>query len=89
MYSHLISTNTKPHLSGIAKFGKIIADKLGIPCIGFTQIDQLEENTMVCLSVSFFMTDIELEKEIWHFLSLAEEKISVFPFFFIHLIIYP
>jgi hypothetical protein len=74
MYSYLISTNTKPHLSGVAKFGQIVAEKLGIPLIGFTQIEQLKKNTTVCLSVSFFMTDIELETEVWRFLSLVEEK---------------
>lgn len=43
MYSHLISTNTKPHLSGVAKFSEIIAGKLSVPFIGFTEIDQLKK----------------------------------------------
>jgi len=74
MYSHLISTNTKPHLSGVAKFSEIIAGKLSVPFIGFTEIDQLKKGTTVFLSVSFFMADIELETEAWRFLSLVEEK---------------
>lgn len=82
MYSHLISTNTKPHLSGVAKFGEIIAKKLRIPLISFTEIDQLKKDTMVFLSVSFFMADIELETEVWRFLSLVEEKNIRFSLFF-------
>ena len=82
MYSHLISTNTKPHLSGVAKFSETIAGKLSIPFIGFTEIDQLKKGTTVFLSVSFFMADIELETEAWRFLSLVEEKNIKFSLFF-------
>lgn len=82
MYSHLISTNTKPHLSGVAKFGEIIAQKLKVPLIGFTEIDQLKKDTTVFLSVSFFMADIELETEVWRFLSLVEEKNIKYSIFF-------
>jgi len=82
MFSHIISTNTKPHLSGVAKFGETIAEKLQIPFIGFTQLDQLQQDSTVLLSVSFFMTDIELETEVWRFLSLVEEKNISFLLFF-------
>jgi len=82
MFSYVISTNTKPHLSGVAKFGEIIAEKLGVPCIGFTEIGILEKNTNVCLSVSFFMADIALETEVWRFLSLVEENNITFSIFF-------
>lgn len=82
MYSYLISTNTKPHLSGVAKFGEIIAKKLDVPYMGFSQVEQLKENSSVFLSVTFFMADIELETEIWRFLSLVEEKNITFSIFF-------
>lgn len=82
MFSHIISANIKPHLSGVAKFSFLLASHLKIPCIGFLDSGKLKKNDSVFLSVSFNFANIELETEVWRFLAVAEEKNIAYTVFF-------
>ena len=82
MFSHIISTNTKPHLSGVAKFGALLAKHLDIPYVSFFDTDSLHKGIHVILSVSFNIPDMELETQVWRFFELAEEKQITFSVFF-------
>ncbi len=82
MYSNIISTHIKPHLSGIAQFGFVLAQKLSIPFISFVKSEDLRKGEIVLLTVSFSIPDIELETQVWRFLEIAEEKEITFSVFF-------
>jgi hypothetical protein len=82
MYSNIISTHIKPHLSGVAQFGSVLAQKLNIPLISFFKSEDLREGETVLLTVSFSIPDVELETRVWRFMEIAEEKKITFSVFF-------
>jgi len=82
MYSNIISTHIKSHLSGIALFGSVLAQKLKIPFINFVESEDLRKGENILLTVSFSIPDIELETQVWRFLEIAEEKKITFSVFF-------
>lgn len=82
MFSHVLSTNTKPHLSGVAKFGFLFAKKIRAHFLGFYDTNQIKRGDEVLLSVSCDQLDTDLETQIWRFVSFAEEKKIKYSVFF-------
>lgn len=82
MFSAIVSTNTKTHLSGIAKFSNTIAQKVNIPLYSFNEITKIKKNTHVLLSISLENINAELETQTWRFLTLAQEQKIDFSIFF-------
>ena len=71
MYSNIISTHIKPHLSGVAQFGSVLAQKLNIHLISFFKSEDLREGETVLLTVSFSIPDVELETRVLRFMEIA------------------
>ncbi|MFZ2026792.1 MAG: hypothetical protein WAV30_05905 [Microgenomates group bacterium] len=82
MFSHVVSTNTKPHLSGVAKFGYLFAKKIHAHFLGFYETNQIKRGDEVLLSVYCDQLDTDLETQIWRFVSFAEEKKIKYSVFF-------
>jgi len=74
MYSCVVSSNIKPHLSGAAKFSFLLAQKLNIPCVGLSEIKKLKRGDNVLLSLAICKTNPDLETEAWRWVTYTEEK---------------
>ncbi len=82
MFTHIISTNTKPHLSGVAKFGFLLGKRLNSEFMSFFDMRKIHRGDKVLLSVSCDQLDMELETQIWRFISFIEEKKIKYSVFF-------
>jgi hypothetical protein len=81
MFRYIVSSHLNPHLSGVAKFNRLLAERLRISCVGLEQFFSLKEGPLL-LSIKLSDNNGFELAQVKNFLSHATEKNIPYDIFF-------